>query len=239
MTHYQYATTYITPNSAQWWQTHCKGTSHPVWQMLLTLCRIADNHKARYASNIGDDGVLGDHWEQMVQGLWGCSMGTVVRWIAELLIISSATCWKLKGLKRNQKKRITPMSQPKSLRSSAWLSISDSLPFYGRQRMGHCDYATDRADRRHLLDNYRLAYGVGWSFKTILLPTKYWPKKRSYQIIREQKGANYVPCCKPITRGNYRQPLHITQNNRAITRFTGAIKRPQIRPHLANEAIAP
>lgn len=75
MTHYQYATTYITPNSAQWWQTHCKGTSHPVWQMLLTLCRIADNHKARYASNIGDDGVLGDHWEQMVQGLRGMLNG--------------------------------------------------------------------------------------------------------------------------------------------------------------------
>ena len=25
----------------------------------------------------------------------------------------------------------------------------------------HCDYAADRADKRHLLENYRLAYGGG------------------------------------------------------------------------------
>jgi hypothetical protein len=39
----------------------------------------------------------------------------------------------------------------------------------------HCDYATDRAERKHLLENYRQAYGPGWEFKTILLPAKYWP----------------------------------------------------------------
>ena len=40
----------------------------------------------------------------------------------------------------------------------------------------HCDYATDRADRRHLLENYRLAYGPGWEFRSIMLPVKCWPK---------------------------------------------------------------
>jgi hypothetical protein len=38
----------------------------------------------------------------------------------------------------------------------------------------HCDYATDRADKLHLLTNYRQAYGAGWEFKTILLPARYW-----------------------------------------------------------------
>jgi hypothetical protein len=41
----------------------------------------------------------------------------------------------------------------------------------------HCDYATDRSDRTHLLENYRLAYGPGWEFKTIVLPRMYWPKQ--------------------------------------------------------------
>ncbi len=40
----------------------------------------------------------------------------------------------------------------------------------------HCDYAVDRADKRHLLENYRMAYGGGWEFKVIMLPVKYWPK---------------------------------------------------------------
>lgn len=38
----------------------------------------------------------------------------------------------------------------------------------------HCDYATDLSDLRHLLENYRLAYGGGWEFKTIRQPRKYW-----------------------------------------------------------------
>lgn len=44
---------------------------------------------------------------------------------------------------------------------------------YGRA-WEQCDYATSREDRKHLLQNYRLAYGPGWEFKTILLPAKYW-----------------------------------------------------------------
>ncbi|ALA07589.1 hypothetical protein SECTIM467_179 [Brevibacillus phage SecTim467] len=35
-------------------------------------------------------------------------------------------------------------------------------------------YATDNADLRHLLTNYRQAYGIGYTFKTEPLPQKYW-----------------------------------------------------------------
>lgn len=41
----------------------------------------------------------------------------------------------------------------------------------------HCDYAADSDDRRHLLDNYRLAYGAGWEFRSILLPIRCWPAR--------------------------------------------------------------
>lgn len=47
---------------------------------------------------------------------------------------------------------------------------------YG-QAWEHCDYATDRSDRAHLLTNYSQAYGPGWEFKTITLPAKCWPKR--------------------------------------------------------------
>jgi len=45
----------------------------------------------------------------------------------------------------------------------------------GTRTWESCDYAVDRQDRKHLLANYRLAYGAGWEFKTITLPRKYWP----------------------------------------------------------------
>ena len=41
----------------------------------------------------------------------------------------------------------------------------------------HCDYAKDKQEKHYLLDNYRMAYGAGWEFKTILLPANYWPKR--------------------------------------------------------------
>lgn len=47
----------------------------------------------------------------------------------------------------------------------------------GERSYEHCDYATDCADKKCLLGNYRLSYGAGFAFKTILLPQKYWPKK--------------------------------------------------------------
>jgi len=45
----------------------------------------------------------------------------------------------------------------------------------------HCDYATDNTDKKHLLENYRQAYGSGWEFKSILLPSKYWNNKEVKQ----------------------------------------------------------
>lgn len=41
----------------------------------------------------------------------------------------------------------------------------------------HCNYATNSTDKKHLLENYRQAYGAGWEFKSILLPSKYWTVK--------------------------------------------------------------
>jgi hypothetical protein len=41
----------------------------------------------------------------------------------------------------------------------------------------HCDYAIDYADRKHLLENYRMAYGAEFYFKVITLPQKYWKIK--------------------------------------------------------------
>ena len=49
-------------------------------------------------------------------------------------------------------------------------------PAYGRA-WEHCEYAEDRAERKHLVDNYRDAYGAGWEFRSILLPARYWPRK--------------------------------------------------------------
>lgn len=38
----------------------------------------------------------------------------------------------------------------------------------------HCDYAKDKQDKNYLLNEYKMAYGSNFSFKTILLPQKYW-----------------------------------------------------------------
>jgi len=48
-------------------------------------------------------------------------------------------------------------------------------PSYGRA-WEHCDYAKDRQEKNYLIGEYRLAYGAGWEFQSILLPAKYWPK---------------------------------------------------------------
>jgi len=48
-------------------------------------------------------------------------------------------------------------------------------PAYDRE-YEHCDYAVNRADLKHLLENYRQAYPGGYQFKRILLPRKYWPE---------------------------------------------------------------
>lgn len=48
-------------------------------------------------------------------------------------------------------------------------------PNYGKA-WEHCDYATDSKEKRHLIDQYRQSYGLGWEFTSVLLPAKYWPK---------------------------------------------------------------
>ncbi len=42
----------------------------------------------------------------------------------------------------------------------------------------HCDYAKDLAEKKHLITEYRLAYGAGWEFKSLMLPAKYWTEKQ-------------------------------------------------------------
>jgi len=38
----------------------------------------------------------------------------------------------------------------------------------------HCDYAKDSSDKRYLIQEYSMAYGIGHHFKAIPLPKKYW-----------------------------------------------------------------
>jgi hypothetical protein len=44
---------------------------------------------------------------------------------------------------------------------------------YSGREWEHCDYAKDSQEKKYLIGEYRLAYGVGWEFKSILLPRKY------------------------------------------------------------------
>jgi hypothetical protein len=50
-------------------------------------------------------------------------------------------------------------------------------PKYNGTQWEHCDYATDKEDKKMLLENYKMSYGNGFEFKTIPLPAKYWPKE--------------------------------------------------------------
>lgn len=46
----------------------------------------------------------------------------------------------------------------------------------------HCDYAKDKTEKNYLLNEYQLAYGGGFEFKTILLPTKYHSAKHLEEV---------------------------------------------------------
>ena len=50
-------------------------------------------------------------------------------------------------------------------------------PEYNGREWEHCDYAIDRKNLKYLLAEYRLAYGAGYEFQSILLPQKYWAKQ--------------------------------------------------------------
>lgn len=52
----------------------------------------------------------------------------------------------------------------------------------GEKAYEHCDYAKDKTEKDHLLNEYRLAYGTGFFFKAIPLPRKYW-KAYWYKIL--------------------------------------------------------
>ena len=68
------------------------------------------------------------------------------------------------------------MAQPKAydpIQGQRWQILCRD-----RREWEHCDYAEDREERRYLLDEYRMAYGPGWQFKTIQLPRKFWPVKK-------------------------------------------------------------
>lgn len=56
----------------------------------------------------------------------------------------------------------------------------------GQRELEHCDYAVDRADKKHLIENYQQAYGAGWRFSTIVLPRKFWPKAHKERKLGEQ-----------------------------------------------------
>lgn len=47
----------------------------------------------------------------------------------------------------------------------------------------HCDYAKDRAERNYLIKEYRMAYGAGYEFNSILLPQKYWGRKNNVKTV--------------------------------------------------------
>lgn len=40
----------------------------------------------------------------------------------------------------------------------------------------HLDYAEDSKDKKHLINEYKIAYGADFRFKVELLPQKYWKK---------------------------------------------------------------
>ncbi|MEK5036339.1 hypothetical protein MKY96_33455 [Paenibacillus sp. FSL R7-0302] len=61
--------------------------------------------------------------------------------------------------------------------------------YAGEKAYEHCDYARDDADKKHLLNEYRLAYGAAFKFKTILLPQKYWKDKG--ELTKAQALANF------------------------------------------------
>lgn len=59
-------------------------------------------------------------------------------------------------------------------------------PEYNGREWESCDYATDRGDLKHLMENYRQCY-IGYEFKTIELPIKYQDKDKIAEYNRQRK----------------------------------------------------
>jgi hypothetical protein len=69
-----------------WYQSHCKALNHPrvgfetaLVSMLQGWLHYADTHGAHFGSTIGADGVLGEHWAAIGQGLRGLLNGETGR----------------------------------------------------------------------------------------------------------------------------------------------------------------
>ena len=68
------------------------------------------------------------------------------------------------------------MSRPKAyvpLQGYKYQILCRNQSYNGRE-WEHCEHAIDNEHKDYLLKNYKEAYGIGWEFKTILLPKKYW-----------------------------------------------------------------
>ena len=68
-----------------------------------------------------------------------------------------------------------PMPMPKAYSPEPGYRYQILCRAEGRE-WDHCDYAKDRKEKNYLLGEYRMAYGGGFTFRTILLPSKCWPK---------------------------------------------------------------
>lgn len=66
------------------------------------------------------------------------------------------------------------MSRPKAYNPEPGYKYQILVMCPNEREYEHCDYAKDREEKKHLLDNYREAYGPGFSFKVEELPRKYW-----------------------------------------------------------------
>lgn len=71
----------VAGNIGGWQERHMsavltgRGFERPIVRMIEHWLRYADLHQQRYESKIGDDGVLGQHWEQIGVGLLGLLNG--------------------------------------------------------------------------------------------------------------------------------------------------------------------
>lgn len=68
------------------------------------------------------------------------------------------------------------MSQPKAYDPQQGYKYQILVMCPNEREYEHCDYAKDHTEKKYLLNEYRMAYGTGYRFKTILLPMKYWNK---------------------------------------------------------------
>lgn len=71
------------------------------------------------------------------------------------------------------------MTNPKAYSPEKGYMYQILVKFPQSREYEHCDYAVNTADKKYLLENYRMAYkGTGASFRVIPLPQKYWAKKK-------------------------------------------------------------